>query len=172
MAVPDKRLPVNEQARVFRLLPASYRKQTDMKQIIMVHLVIPIFMAFIHPAMSQESKRPQPDTALLNTHWILVSIDGADIPKTAREAYIVFDEAKQSACGSSGCNRMTGMFSIEGGKLKIGPMAGTRMACDPESMQVENAFYKVLGEVDGYAVKGNTLLLKKGNMVVASFVKS
>jgi heat shock protein HslJ len=143
-----------------------------MKQIIPASLVFLIFMGIIHPAMSQDNKRPHQDTALLNTHWTLVSINGADIPKTAREALIVFDEAKHSAYGSSGCNRMTGMFSLEGGTLKIGPMAGTRMACDPESMKIENAFYKALDEVDGYVIEGNKLMLKKGEAVLATFIKS
>jgi heat shock protein HslJ len=143
-----------------------------MKQIILASLVLPIFMAVIYPAMSQDNKHPQPDTVLLNTHWTLVSIAGADIPKTAREAFIIFDEAKQSAYGSSGCNRMTGKFSLEGSTLKIGPMAGTRMACDPESMKIENEFYKALGEVDNYKIEGNNLVLKKGDLVRATLIGS
>jgi heat shock protein HslJ len=168
MAVPAKRLPVNEQLHVFRLPTASFRKQTDMKQIIPASLVLTIFMAIIHPVMSQDSKHPLQDTALLNTHWTLVSIAGADIPKTAQEAFIIFDEVKQSAYGSSGCNRMTGKFSQEGSKLKIGPMAGTRMACEPASMNIENEFYKALGDVDSYRIEGNKLLLKKGELVLAT----
>jgi heat shock protein HslJ len=135
-------------------------------------MILAIFMCIITPAMSQENHRPQQDSAFQNTHWTLKSIEGKEIPQTAREAFIVFDGEKQTAYGSSGCNRMTGKFSREGGRLKIGPMAGTRMACDPESMQLENAFYKVLGEVDGYVIEGNTMMLKKGEAVLATFIKS
>lgn len=172
MAVADKRLPVNERRRVFRPADASYRKRTGMKQIIFAIMMIPIFMTIKQTAMSQDSRQKPQDSALLNTHWTLVSIGDTAIPKTAREAYIVFDEAKQAAYGSSGCNRMTGQFSLEGGRVKIGPMAGTRMACDPASMQLENTFYKALGEADGYVIEGNILMLKKGDAVLATFLKS
>jgi putative lipoprotein len=138
-----------------------------MKQTMLITMILSIFITNVHTDMSRANSIPHQDSAFLGTHWTLVSIGGKAIPRVSREAFIVFDGEKQSAYGSSGCNRMTGKFTVEEGKLRIGPMAGTRMACDPESMQLEIAFHKALSEADGYTLKGNQLLLKKGDSVVA-----
>jgi heat shock protein HslJ len=165
--ITDNRAPVKDHKHAFGFQPASLRKQKEMKQTMLITMILSIFIANAHTAMSQANNIPQQDSAFLGTHWTLVSIGGKAIPRVSREAFIVFDGEKQSAYCSSGCNRMTGKFTVEEGKLRIGPMAGTRMACDPESMQLETAFYKALSEADGYMIQGNQLFLKNGAAVVA-----
>lgn len=86
-----------------------------------------------------------------------------------REAHIIFDAEKSAVYGSSGCNRMTGKYSLAGSSLQIGPMAGTRMACDEPSMKLEQALHKALADVNGYTIQGNRLELKKGDTVLAIF---
>src|SRR5262249_27111630 len=39
--------------------------------------------------------------------------------------------------GFGGCNRVAGSYAIEGDLLKLGPLAGTMMACPGPAMQVE-----------------------------------
>jgi heat shock protein HslJ len=109
------------------------------------------------------------NTPLAGTKWVLQSLSGQPIPKTMHKAFIQFDAEKSAAYGSSGCNRMTGKYSLAGSTLQIGPMAGTRMACDEPSMKLEQALHKALADVNGYTIKGNMLELKKGDTVLATF---
>jgi heat shock protein HslJ len=150
-----------------RLAACIYPETKDMKRNILMTLFLLTFMGADHKTMAQSINTQRPDSGFYGTHWTLQSIAGQDIPLAAREAYIVFDGEKQAAYGSSGCNRMTGKFTLEGGRLTIGPMAGTRMACDEASMRLEEAFHKALVEVDGFSIEGNKLFLKKGDSVVA-----
>lgn len=117
--------------------------------------------------MTQQSAANAP---LAGTKWVLVSLSGQPKPKTMQEAFIHFDEEKSAAYGSSGCNRMTGKYSLEGAQLRIGPMAGTRMACDEVSMKLEQAFHKALADADGYSISGSRLELKQGENVLAIFL--
>jgi heat shock protein HslJ len=41
------------------------------------------------------------------------------------------ETGKRKVNGFSGCNRYTGTYDLKNGKLAIGPLAGTRMACAP-----------------------------------------
>ncbi len=49
--------------------------------------------------------------------------------------------------GRSGCNRLTGSWFQQGGTVRIGPLAGTRMACPPAIVQLETKFLSTLGAV-------------------------
>lgn len=42
--------------------------------------------------------------------------------------------------GFSGCNRFTGTYTAQEGRITIGTLAGTMMACAPEAMAIEKAF--------------------------------
>ena len=63
--------------------------------------------------------------------------------------------------GFDGCNRFMSGYALEGGKLAIGPLATTRMACrGPEGASKQaNAFAAALGTVAGYRVEGAELTL-------------
>ena len=63
--------------------------------------------------------------------------------------------------GSSGCNRYTGGYTIEGGhSLSFGPLAGTRKMCPPPLMELETLALETLSAVEGVYVRdGSTLEL-------------
>jgi heat shock protein HslJ len=63
------------------------------------------------------------------------------------------------AFGRGGCNRFFGSYSIEGSVIRFGPMASTLMYCE-ETMAVENAFLKALGEVDEIQVDQGIIMLR------------
>ena len=46
--------------------------------------------------------------------------------------------------GSSGCNTYNGAYTLDGNTVKIGPLATTRMACEPAVMDQETAFLTAL----------------------------
>ena len=67
--------------------------------------------------------------------------------------------------GSAGCNRMMGTYTLDGEKLKFGPLATTRMACP--AMETESAFLKALAATTRYEVSGSSLTLFGADTAVA-----
>jgi heat shock protein HslJ len=48
------------------------------------------------------------------------------------------------AAGSGGCNRFAGGYALAGERLTFQPLALTRMACAPETMQAESDYLAAL----------------------------
>ncbi len=69
------------------------------------------------------------------TRWRLVTLSGAP-PQGEQAITLLLDEGQAS--GSSGCNTYTATYSLDGLALRIGPVAGTRMACPDSLMKQEN----------------------------------
>ncbi len=63
------------------------------------------------------------------------------------------------ASGSGSCNRFTGPASVEAGAVRIGPLAGTRMACPGDAMQAEARFLSVLERARGARLAAGRLEL-------------
>jgi heat shock protein HslJ len=60
--------------------------------------------------------------------------------------------------GFAGCNNFTGSYSLDGGQLKIGPVASTQMACPEPGSSIEAAFHKALSGTLSIAVDGDDLI--------------
>lgn len=69
--------------------------------------------------------------------------------------------------GRTNCNRFFGKYELKGQKLEFENLGMTRMAC-PE-MQYEDAFVKMLDEVDGYEIKGEELKFYDDKKLLAEF---
>jgi heat shock protein HslJ len=67
--------------------------------------------------------------------------------------------------GKSGCNNYTGSYSVDGDKIKIGPLASTMMACtDPEGvMEQETQYLAALQMAESYQVEGRVLELRRSD---------
>lgn len=64
--------------------------------------------------------------------------------------------------GRSACNRYTGPYAIDTQARSLtvtGPVAGTRMACPPEVMEVENTFNTLLPKITAYRVDAGPVLV-------------
>ena len=59
--------------------------------------------------------------------------------------------------GTTGCNRYSGTYRIDGASVSFGPLAMTRMACVAPRDAVERAMTAALESTAGYAVIGNAL---------------
>jgi putative lipoprotein len=46
--------------------------------------------------------------------------------------------------GTGGCNRLRGGWQQTGSTIKLGPLAGTMMMCEPEKMETEQKVLKGL----------------------------
>ena len=61
--------------------------------------------------------------------------------------------------GYSGCNRYVGGYTLDADRLTVGPIATTRMACEPEAMEAEAAFLAALGAATRLVVSEAELVL-------------
>ena len=63
--------------------------------------------------------------------------------------------------GNTGCNNISGKFSVKGSSIKFNSISVTKMACD--NLEKESAFLNLLeNRVSEYTYKGNGLLLRDG----------
>jgi heat shock protein HslJ len=57
---------------------------------------------------------------------------------------------------STDCNRLTGSYTVDGSKLSIGPLAGTKMACGESQ---ESLYSGALAAAASFAISGDTLTI-------------
>jgi len=111
-----------------------------------------------------------PNGELLNTYWKLILINDTEVTvvDNQREPHITFN-AEGRISGSDGCNGVMGSYLLEGDKLTLGEMAGTRMAC-AEGMEQSQAFNEALTKVASYTVHSDQLELRDATgLVLARF---
>jgi heat shock protein HslJ len=68
-------------------------------------------------------------------------------------------DANGQAHGTGGCNRFSGRYTMEGARLAFAPLAASRMACAGPLGEMEDQFLRALGEVRGWRMERNQLLL-------------
>ena len=112
---------------------------------------------------------------LEDTRWGLATLGAAEVGPGAggNPVDLTLSAEEQRAAGFSGCNRYSGAYSREGDSqhgtpLKIGPTAGTMMAC-PEGMELEQTYLQMLGKVDAFRLVDGTLVLLAGGEELATF---
>lgn len=67
--------------------------------------------------------------------------------------------ADGQAYGTGGCNRFSGRYTLEGAQLSFAPLAASRMACAGPLGETEDQFFRALGEVRGWRIERNQLVL-------------
>lgn len=100
-------------------------------------------------------------TDLENTNWKLDSYrdDGAlqQLPADA-EVTLTFQDG--AAGGKSGCNRYRSTMTIGDDSLVFGPAMGTKMACPPPLMEIEDKYLHTLESVATWRLLGGNLELQ------------
>lgn len=95
--------------------------------------------------------------ALREVLWTVTSIGGDPVlPRTVLTFSIALDNR---AGGNGGCNNYFTEAELENAPLAFGPIAGTRMACDPAVMAQEARFFAALAATAGYELAGTALKL-------------
>ena len=107
------------------------------------------------------SGKPPVMAGSLEGNWVLADLNGGGAPATA--IMLLFDPGDHNTSGvsgTSGCNRFTGGWQQNGTTVKLGPLAGTMMACPPAVMEIERRFLAVLGAVNTvtYTAAGEAIL--------------
>jgi heat shock protein HslJ len=105
-----------------------------------------------------------PDLELEGRHWQVDSImtgDTASHGQDYAKAFLVFADGRVT--GSTGCNRLSGPATIQGGTITFGPIGTTRMACAGDLATIEAA---VLGTLHGkvtFTIDAESLSLRRDN---------
>ena len=106
--------------------------------------------------------------------WYALTIDGRPaIPAdSTRRPSIQFFVDSNRVAGSTGCNRYTGPYTVNGSSLTFGALAVTRMAClDTAISNQESVFTAALGATTSYAVSADTLTLSADTLARLRFVR-
>lgn len=113
--------------------------------------------------------RPE-KASYLNKKMVLTRINGKAIANG--KVYITLDSTKNSMYGKSGCNKFNASYKLNGNLITINLVMGTLMACEQESMELEQAF-KTTMEQKSFEIQtaGSSVHFKdpKTNSVALSF---
>lgn len=98
-------------------------------------------------------------------YWKLVELNGRAVPALKREPYLILKAEGGRVTGYGGCNDLGGNYEADEATLRIRfeKLIATMRACD-EGMDIEQAFHKVLRNVDNYSLAGDSLTLNKARM--------
>ena len=119
---------------------------------------------------SASAPTPTAPTALRGTKWMLIELDGKPVAPSAKNpASLLLDADQKRYSGSSGCNRITGTFQLNGNDLQLLGGAMTMMACPEALMKQEKDFSAALTATGSYQISGNVLELLERKKVVAKF---
>jgi heat shock protein HslJ len=121
---------------------------------------------------ADEAKPVADQIGLDEKKWMLDSIEADKVGKVEQQPFIVFDSAKGTAGGNTGCNVFSGSFTAKGSQIKITKEIATMRACVEDLTNLEQRFSDALAEVDRFDVKGNTLFLYKQNVPLLTFIGS
>ena len=126
---------------------------------------------FINIWPRESCGHPLVDSPLRGTYWRLVRLSETPVQAAGkqREPHLIFASDQPRISGSGGCNRVTGSFDLDGDRLRLGRMAGTRMAC-PTGMEQEQRFLQSIEKVERYRISGSHLeMLDAADAVIARF---
>ena len=87
--------------------------------------------------------------------WVVSS--GVDLAGTDAVPSATFTD--DTVGGSTGCNRFTASYTVDGDAMEIGEIASTRMACPPPADAIERAYLAALGRVAAWHIDGSELVL-------------
>ena len=87
--------------------------------------------------------------------WVVSS--GVDLAGTDAVPSATFTD--DTVGGSTGCNRFTASYTVDGDAMEIGEIASTRMACPPPADAIERAYLAALGRVAAWHLDGSELVL-------------
>ena len=102
-----------------------------------------LLMAVSEPDMAAADT---PEATSLAGTWVVEDIGGGGIIDDSR---VTLDFSEQRVAGKASCNSYQGAWSLEDGKLSIGDVAVTMMACPEALMNQERRFLDALAAADG-----------------------
>jgi len=123
-------------------------------------------------ATADEPEFPADQLGIEDRKWMLESIGPKAITKMENAPYMIFDPAKSSAGGDTGCNAFGGSYTVtSGSKISITEIISTMRACiEDDRMSLEGRFLDGLRSADRYAIKANKMFLYGRGKLLLTFV--
>ncbi|PHI20763.1 hypothetical protein CEQ90_06850 [Lewinellaceae bacterium SD302] len=107
---------------------------------------------------------------LLNGEWTLTRLENNPINRSVPLPELTIDLKEMRINGTGGCNNYTGQIkSLTFNSIELSKIAGTRKACPGPT--IENEYFKALGEVGSFRIKGNNLMLFNDGKELLAFMK-
>ncbi len=130
-------------------------------------LIVDRFVSAL-PGMSCNDKQAPP--GLEDAYWKLTRLGNTPVTTSGeREAFFRLDSRTRRVQGSTGCNRISGTYVAERGKVSFGELISTKMAC-MGVMEQETAFLAVLRDAASWKVVDGALeLYDAGGAFLARF---
>lgn len=129
------------------------------------------------------AKISPPSSELKNTKWELTrwnlppnskgEVRTRQIPQgdASNPIQIIFDFSGQRLSGSTGCNRFTATLDEDTRGFSLKQIASTKMACNPQRMELENDFLYELNDYRSIVRNGDQLLMIGTDREVLSFIQ-
>ena len=100
----------------------------------------------------------EPAVSLVGPTWSLTTIAGKSVLDGTKLTAAFSTEERVT--GNAGCNAYFGRARVEAGRLSVGPLGSTLMACMPEGvMEQETRYLALLQAATSYTVQGDELRL-------------
>jgi putative lipoprotein len=116
------------------------------------------------PTDTAAKTAPAADTTAVanirDTRWNLVALGDKVVTPgdTARAAYLMLAPDSKQVTGSGGCNRMFGVYELNGSNLRFSGVGSTKMFCQGR-METETQFLSSLLQVRSWKLAGQQLEL-------------
>lgn len=128
-----------------------------------------LFITMVTACTMQPRRGDTAGDTIQDAYWVLLSLEGEEVEmqNDTKTAYMRLQENENDVSGFTGCNRLSGNYTLSGTQLRFSKLRSTRMACP--DMATENKLLEVLGQVTSYNITGDLLTLYGGQKVVATF---
>jgi heat shock protein HslJ len=107
---------------------------------------------------------------LSDGEWTLQSIKGEAVGGLKKPITLKITTADKRAAGYAGCNQFFSSYTLDGKSISFASAGRTKMFCK-DTMDMEEKFLSVLGNVNSYKYESNKLLLLEGDTVLLEFVQ-
>lgn len=91
---------------------------------------------------------------LQGVDWQVVALEDNDYSDNEVTIRFMHDNNRElQITGRAACNRYFGSYELSGESLTFGQLAGTKMACEEETMRIEYEFLNALSETQRFSVE-------------------
>jgi heat shock protein HslJ len=135
--------------------------------------VVAMFTSIVLASACAGGANQRTAAPLSGKRWLLAELGGRAAIRTSspRDAHLLFETDSARVGGSTGCNHLSGRFTLSGDSIRFGPTITTKMACvDTLIMQQETAFVSALDSTRRYELRGDTLVFLGAGGAVAKFL--
>jgi heat shock protein HslJ len=107
------------------------------------------------PASAADAPGQEP--VLEGSFWRLLAWNDKPDSKLLRSIDLRFEDGRLG--GEGPCNIYNAAYSVEGERLKLGPIGATKRGCEPERTELESAWFEALRSLDRIGFENGRLVL-------------